>query len=191
MIDVSVPCPCGADVSFQHTACPACKTPVSRALRDDLEARLERAHTEYGEAKQSMRRSATVLFVGGALYVVLALFVFYLARSVETVSTSIDSWADTLPLLANGGLGLLLITCAAWSRRSPNAAFAVALGIWLLSQILGYVAAPALFFLAFMSASGIAEIFAKGGLLVSLVRGLLAAGRVDAIRAEVARGAAA
>ncbi|MDI1446945.1 hypothetical protein [Polyangium sp. 6x1] len=189
MIQVSVPCPCGVDIAFRDAACPACKTPVSRALRDDLEARLEYAHMEYAEARQRVRRSATALFVLGAIFVVIALILIY-ALGSELVA-SLDSLVVALPFLSNGVIGLLFIACAAWSRRSPNAAFAVALGIWLVTQIVMYVALPALFFMAFLSASGIAGLFAKGVVLVFLSRSIAAARRVDTIRREVSRGAAA
>ncbi|MDC0747578.1 hypothetical protein [Polyangium mundeleinium] len=190
MIQVSVPCPCGADIAFRDAACPACKTPVSRALRDDLEARLEHAHTEYGEAKQSVRRAATAMIVLGALYVVFALLIYYLLVSDPGLAP-VDSLGDAAPLLTNGLLGLLLIACAVGSRRSPIAAFAVALALWLVTQTLVYVALPAQFFLEFLSARGIAGLFAKVIVVVMLVRGLLAARRVDEIRRDVERGAAA
>ena len=192
MIDVSVPCQCGADISFGHTACPSCKAPVTRALRDDLEARLEHTHTEYAEAKQKMSRSATALFVLGAIYVVLALMLYHFFWGAP-VGTSLDADAMVagLPLLSNGFLGLLFIACAASARRWPNAAFTVALAIWFVTQILVYVAQPAPFFTAFLSANGIGGHFAKVVVLVLLVRALLAARRVDAIRAEMARGPSA
>ena len=190
MIQVSVPCPCGADIAFRDAACPACKTPVSRALRDDLEARLEHAYREYGEAKQNVRRVAMAMIVLGALHVVVALLIYYLLVA-DPVLAPVDSLADAAPLLPNGVLGLLLIACAAWSRRSPNAAFVVALVLWLVTQALVYMALPAQFFLSFLSATGITGLFAKVIVVVMLVRGLLAARRVDAIRADVVRGAAA
>ncbi|MDI1480941.1 hypothetical protein [Polyangium sp. y55x31] len=189
MIHVSVPCQCGADISFASAACPGCKSPVSRALRDDLDARLEYAHTEYGEARQRLRRSTMALFVLGAIYVVIALFLIYALGSEP--AASIDSLVVTLPFLSNGVIGLMFIACAAWSRRSPTAAFSVALGIWLVTQTLMYVTLPALFLMAFLSAGGIAGLFAKVVLLFFLSRALFAARRVDEIRTEVARGSTA
>ncbi len=65
---VSVPCTCGANVGPLDARCRACKAPVSRELREAIEAALESAHDEYREARQAVRSSATVLLVVALLH---------------------------------------------------------------------------------------------------------------------------
>lgn len=185
---VSVPCSCGAEVGPMDARCRACNAPVSSEQREALDAALEAAHSEFRDARQQVQRAATVLLVVGLIYVAFGLLSYLVSAGTEfTPLTQEESSTRVTALVENVVLGCALLGCYFAARRAPGRAFLVALGLWLANRLLVLAAAPATLFLAFVSAPGVALLMGRIVVLALLVRGLLAARRLNRIRADAAR----
>jgi hypothetical protein len=187
-IPITVPCPCGAPLSLGHTACPSCRTPISPALRDALDARLESAHADYREARQAVSRAAILLLVLGILHL-LAVPVLALLASSAAPSPGPGVDAPVALLLAsNGAVGLALLACWRAAKRAPLTAMTVALGTWFVVRLALVLLAPAAVLLSFASAGGILTLLAKAAVFLVLGRGFLGARRLRSIQESLARG---
>jgi hypothetical protein len=174
---ISVPCPCGAQLFFRHRACPSCGAPVSPALREALEARLESSHAEYREARDDVRRASTLLLVLGLLHLAMAGLLWLIASSY-----------DRAGVVANGLIGVALLGCQRAARRAPVAATAAGLSTFVLVRLALFLLAPAEILLSFLSLVGILTTMAKIAVLFVLARGVLSALRFRRIEAQLSVG---
>ncbi len=156
-------------------------------LREAIEASLEAAHSEYREANQRVRRSATVLLMVALLYLSFGLLLYLVSAGDEfTPLTELESRQRIGALVDNTLVGSALLGSYFATRRAPLPAFVAALGVWM-AQVLAFSLAPSTLLLAFLSASGVALLMAKIVVFVLLVLGAVAAHRRNEILRALAR----
>lgn len=184
---VSVPCDCGAEIGPVETRCRACNAPVTRETREAIEAALEAAHSGYREARQQMRRSATFLLVVALMYLTIGLLAYVVSGGTELAPLTEEESRNRLTaLIENLVIGGTLLGCHYETKVAPRASFLVALGIWVAARAAAFAAAPSAFFVAFLSASGVGLVMGKIIVFVLLIRGVLAAHRLEKLPAEIA-----
>jgi hypothetical protein len=187
--DISVPCPCGAELLLGHAACPSCRAAIPPELKEALEQRLEGSYAEYREAKREVARASILLLVFGLLHLVVGLPGSLLAAGSVQASGG-DVLLGQLSLVADGAIGVAFLACWHAARRAPVAATTAALAIWTVVRLALFLVAPAELLLSFLSAGGIAILIGKVAVFVLLARAVLAARRLRALQEGIARGGA-
>jgi len=178
---VTVPCACGADLSFGDAVCAKCSAPVPSQLREALEDRLEGAHLGYRDAKKGTRRAATVVLIIALLHLGIGLVLYLVATSSDIApSIATEGHEQQLLLAANSAIGVALLGCYFGSRTAPATALTAALGIWLAVRIVSFAIAPQSILLSFLSFGGIAVLLGRFAVLLLLIRGVVSARELTA-----------
>jgi hypothetical protein len=183
---VSIPCSCGAEIGPLDERCRGCGAPVSAETREALDASLEASHSEYREARQQARRSATAILVIGLLYLAFGLLAHAMSSGGEIALTREETTLRIAALVENVVIGGALLGCYLATKRAPRAAFLAALGVWTGARLLAFAMNPAAVLLTFLSASGVMGLLGKIVAFALLIRGVAAAFRLTKIRAEAA-----
>ena len=119
---------------------------------------------------KAIQAEGNIKFAQGTLYVIICLSLFTIYRSWD--------YLTTMDLYLEGGLLLIYLICAIAAYRYPVIALAVALSVFLLLEILTFIAAPSMIF------NGIIW---RGVMLMGLSIGLFNAIKGNRIQKELAQ----
>lgn len=137
-----------------------------------LLARLEATDEEYREAQEQVRRGFIVILVVGLSHVLIGILLLMLhgiaADSADGATLGFLVFSETVIV------GAVLVGCFFLSRRAPVVGIGVALAFWLGFQMLKIAISPSSLLTSFLSATGVATLFAKVVVLTLLARALYA-----------------
>ncbi len=177
MVAIDVPCQdCGAPVGLDDPACRACGELLSPDLRLALDERLEAASPDLRELRERVRSARYLLLVLAIAYAGVALI--YLVVDGDTAAAP-SFFVETYGHFAFAAVFLGLFVMARWLA---GAAIALALGLFLLLQLLDFVGNPAGLFASFLGLLGVGRLTMKLGMLVLLCRAAVAAFRAHRLR---------
>lgn len=183
MTAVSVPCPsCSAAIHYGRGACPSCRRPVPRQLREALEARLEAMSEDFRDLKAHAGRAAIVLLVVAILHAGFGIVRCAVELSAGMVTHSRNDYVEAFTgLFGNLVVGAVMLGCFAWARRVPVPALSAGLIFWLGAQVLTVV-------LGGLVVLSIPLMLGKIVATFVLVRGILSARKIPALAEQLAGG---
>lgn len=118
---------CGDAVGIAEHTCSACGLAVSRALREELAARLAAASAPFRALEDAVHGATFAVLVLGVVYLGFGVFLFALERSAD-VAFDPDAQTDAGRRLAcNLALGAGLLACSLVARIAPARGLVAAL----------------------------------------------------------------
>ncbi len=179
LVQVTAPCGgCSADIRFGERRCVACGAPVSRAVTQALDRRLEAADPAFRGLANDVSSAASVLLLVALGHVGFALFRYYVAHD-PGMAAAVEGTGTRTAVVGDLGVSAAMVGCFLWARRAPLVALTVALLVWLSIQSVT------------ISVGGVVIIsgwllLVRIGILVLLIRGIVAAVLARRLRARLA-----
>lgn len=179
LVQVTAPCgACSAEVRFGERRCVACGAPVSRAVAQALDRRLEAADPAFRGMTNSVASAASVLLLIALAHIGFALFRYYVAHD-PGMAAAVEGTSTRTAVLADLILAAAMVGCFLWARRAPIVALSVAMVAWLAIQSVAITIGGIMVISGWL-------IMIRIGILVALVRGIVAAVLARRLRARLA-----
>lgn len=118
---------CGDTVGIAEHTCSACGRPVSRALREELAARLAAASAPFRALEDAVHGAAFAVLVLGVVHLGFGMFLFALERSADLAFDPDVPTDSGRRLACNLALGAGLLACALVARLAPAGGLLAAL----------------------------------------------------------------
>ena len=179
LVQVTAPCgACSAEVRFGERRCVACGAPVSRAVLQALDRRLQAADPALRGMANDVSSAAGVLLLIALAHVGFALFRYYVAHD-PGMAAAVEGTSTRTAVLGDLAVSAAMVLCFLWARRAPLPALSVALVAWLAVQGVTITIGGIVLISGWL-------IMVRIGILVALVRGIVAAALARRLRARLA-----
>ena len=180
-VDISVPCrSCSKPICFGDIACPGCHAAVPDGVQVSLEARLAASSSEFRELKDKIETARTTLLTIAGIEVCYGAYIGFVRANAEQAFDTGISAATLIIVASSFAVGAVFVGLFFFVRRRPSTALWVALGTWLMPQVVGGFVSPLTLFYG---------VFLKLVVLTLLIRGILAATKAEGVRKRLSADA--